>query len=70
MGLLASPAAILALIKLLTDLTPLGISAVKALIDRMKGMTDEQIAQLTHALNATAISEIDTEIAKLPPPKP
>jgi len=59
---------IITLIKLAQDLTPEAVSLVKSLMDRLKGATPEQIAALAHALNATAISEIDTELAKQQPP--
>jgi hypothetical protein len=62
-----SLAAFLALVKLLQDLEPTAFSLVKALIDRLKGMTPEQIATLTHTINAQTIAEIDAELAKLPP---
>ena len=63
-------AEILALIKLITDLEPAAIQAIQALVDKMSGLTAEQIAALTQTLNNTAISEIDAELGKLPPAKP
>jgi hypothetical protein len=58
---------IIALIKLGQDLTPEAISLVKALMDKLKGATPEEVAAMAHALNATAISEIDVEIGKQKP---
>ena len=63
-------AEILALIKLITDLEPAAIQAVQALVDKLKGLTPDQIAALTVQINNTAISEIDAELAKLPPATP
>jgi len=59
--------AFLALLKLLSDLEPVGIEAVRALIDKINGLTPEQISQLTISINNKSIEEIDAELAKLPP---
>lgn len=60
-------AAILALIRLITVLEPVAVSAVQALVQKMQGMTPEQIAALTVSINNSTIAEIDAELAKLPP---
>jgi hypothetical protein len=48
-------------------LTPEAISLVKALMSKLRGATPEEVAAMAHLLNATAISEIDAELAKQPP---
>lgn len=64
-----TPEAYLKLFKAMLDLEPIAIQAITGLIDKMKGMTPEQIAALTKTINNTAIAEIDAEEAKLPPVK-
>jgi alkylhydroperoxidase family enzyme len=59
--------AILALIKLLQDLTPEAAAAIRDLFDKLSGMTPEQIVALTHQINAANTANIDAELAKLPP---
>jgi hypothetical protein len=58
---------ILAIIKLIQDLSPTAVALVRGLLDRLQGMTPEQVAQLAHTINTQAIEEIDAELAKLPP---
>lgn len=53
---------VLAIIKLVQDLEAPAIGLVKTLLDRLKGATPDQIAAMTHALNATAVQEIDAEL--------
>jgi hypothetical protein len=62
-------AEILAVIKLIQDLEPTGVALVKGLLDKMQGMSPEQIAQLTHTINSSTIEEIDAELAKQPSPE-
>ena len=57
---------ILAIIKLVQDLTPVGVGLIKSLLNRLKGQTDEQIAVIAHSINLATIAEIDAE---LNPPK-
>jgi len=58
---------LISLIKLMEDLTPTAVDLVHGLLQKLQGATPEQIAALANALNATAISEIDAELGKLPP---
>lgn len=59
-------AAILALIKLIQDLTPEAAAAIRDLFDKLGGMTEEQIVALTHQLNAATTAVVDAELANLP----
>ena len=63
-------ASVIAIIRVGEELAPIVIPAIQSLIDKMKGMTPEQIAQLTKSINDSTIAEIDAELAKLPPPPP
>lgn len=57
-------AAILALIRLIQDLTPEAAAAIRDLFDKLGGMTQEQIVALTHQINAATIAAIDAELGK------
>lgn len=59
-----TPEEILLLFKAITDLAPIALQGIRALVDKMKGMTPEQIAALTKAINNKTIEEIDAELAK------
>lgn len=61
-------AEILALIKLFQDLAPEAVAAIRALFDKLTGLTPEQLVALTHQLNAATETAIDAELNK--PPKP
>ena len=58
---------VLAIIRVAEELEPVGIPAIQGLLNKMKGLTPEQIAQLTKSINDSTIAEIDAELAKLPP---
>ena len=55
---------VLAVIKLIQDLETPAFGLIKTLVDRLKGATPDQIAAIAHALNATAVQEIDAELGK------
>lgn len=55
-------AAILALIKLIQDLTPEAAAAIRDLFDKLSGMTPEQIVALTHQINQSTVAMIDKEL--------
>ena len=63
-------AAILALIRLIQDLTPEAAAAIKDLFDKLGGMTPEQLIALTHSINAATVSAIDAELSRQVPPTP
>jgi hypothetical protein len=67
---MAAAASVIAIIRVGEELAPVVIPAIQALINKMKGMTPEQIAQLTKSVNDATIATIDAELAKLPPPQP
>lgn len=65
-------AAILALIRLIQDLTPEAAAAIRDLFDKLGGMTAEQLVALTHSINLATVTAIDQELAKqaTPPSQP
>lgn len=58
---------ILLIITALQTLAPEAIALVKQLTDKLVGATAEDIAALTHSLNATTIQEINAELASKKP---
>ncbi len=61
-------AAILALIRLIQDLTPEAAAAIRDLFDKLGGMTAEQLVALTHSINAATVTAIDAELSRQVPP--
>lgn len=61
-------AAILALIRLIQDLTPEAAAAIRDLFDKLGGMTAEQLLALTHSINAATVAAIDNELSRQVPP--
>lgn len=57
---------VIKLITLIEDLEAPAADLVRSLVDKLKGATPEQIAEMAHALNATAIAEANAELGKLP----
>lgn len=61
---MANAEQVLEIIKLVEDLEPTAIDLIKTLINRLQEATPDEVAAIAHALNATAISEIDDELGK------